>query len=190
MLTDSQHDIIRATVPVLRAHGEAITRAFYSALFDAHPDLYNIFNPVNQVNGRQQRSLAGSILAYAAAIERLETLGSMVERIANKHGSLEVQPEHYPIVGEHLLAAIRTVLGEAATDDILDAWGAAYGQLAGIMTGREAELYASEAEAPSGWRGFLPFRLERGGGRHGHHLVPAGAAGWAPLAAVPSPDSI
>ena len=161
MLSTPQHDIIRATVPVLRAHGESITRAFYAALFDAHPELYDIFNPVNQMNGRQQRSLAGSILAYAAHIEQLDALGGMVEWISNKHGSLEVQPEHYPIVGEHLLAAIRSVLGEAATPEILDAWGAAYGQLAGIMTGREAALYAGEAATPNGWRGFLPFRLER-----------------------------
>nr|WP_231557374.1 globin domain-containing protein [Deinococcus sp. YIM 77859] len=45
----------------------------------------------------------------------------MVERIAHKHVSLEVLPEHYPIVGEHLLKAIAAVLGEAATPEILDA---------------------------------------------------------------------
>jgi nitric oxide dioxygenase len=109
MLTPAQHDIIRATVPVLREHGETITRQFYASMFEKHPELYNIFNPVNQVNGLQQRSLAGSILAYAAHIDQLDSLQGMVSRISNKHGSLEVQPEHYPIVGEHLMAAISSV---------------------------------------------------------------------------------
>lgn len=160
MLTETQHDIIRATVPVLRTHGEEITRVFYASMFEAHPELYDIFNPVNQVNGRQQRSLAGSVLAYAANIDRLDALGSMVERITHKHGVLEVQKEHYPIVGHYLLGAIKSVLGDAATPAILDAWAAAYGQLAEILHGREAAIYAAEASAPGGWNGFLPFRLE------------------------------
>lgn len=161
MLTEAQHDIIRATVPVLRTHGETISRVFYASMLDAHPELYDIFNPVNQVNGRQQRSLAGSVLAYAANIDRLDALGGMVERISHKHGVLEIQKEHYPIVGHYILDAIRSVLGDAATPAILEAWAAAYGQLADILHGREAEIYAAEANAPGGWNGFLPFRLEQ-----------------------------
>lgn len=160
MLTEAQHDIIRATVPVLRTQGESISRVFYASMFDAHPELYDIFNPVNQVNGRQQRSLAGSVLAYAANIDRLDALGGMVERITHKHGVLEIQKEHYPIVGHYLLGAIKSVLGDAATPAILDAWTAAYGQLADILRGREAEIYAAEAGVRGGWNGFLPFRLE------------------------------
>jgi nitric oxide dioxygenase len=91
----------------------------------------------------------------------------MVERITNKHGVLEVQKEHYPIVGHHLLGAIKLVLGDAATPAILDAWAAAYGQLADLLHGQEAEIYATEASTPGGWNGFLPFRLE--------HRMPQGA---------------
>jgi len=152
MLTESQREIIRATVPALRQHGEAITERFYADLFEAHPELLNIFNPVNQRPGGQARNLAASILAYAANIDQLDKLGGMVERIANKHCSMEVRPEHYPIVGEFLLGAIAAVLGGAATPAVLDAWGAAYGLLAGIMTGREAQLYATETA--EGWEGY------------------------------------
>ena len=154
MLTESQRQIIRATVPVLRVHGEQITERFYRDLFAAHPALLNIFNPVNQRPGGQARNLAASILAYAANIDQLDTLGGMVERIAHKHGSMEVRPEHYPIVGQYLLGAIAQVLGAAATDAVLDAWGAAYGLLAGIMIGREAELYAAGTAAR--WEGYKP----------------------------------
>jgi len=152
MLTESQRQIIRATVPVLRVHGEQITERFYRDLFAAHPALLNIFNPVNQRPGGQARNLAASILAYAANIDRLDQLGGMIERIAHKHGSMGVRPEHYPIVGQFLLGAIAGVLGEAATDAILDAWGAAYGMLADIMIGREAELYAAGTAAH--WEGY------------------------------------
>ena len=161
MLTAQQRALVTATVPALRAHGETVTRQFYASLFEAHPALWNVFNPANQRDGGQARSLAASVLAYAEHIEHPEQLGRMVERISGKHGSLEVQPEHYPIVGHHLLGAIKQVMGDAATPDILDAWGAAYGQLAGIMTGAEQALYEQGANQHGGWRGFKPFRVVR-----------------------------
>lgn len=45
--------------------------------------------------------------------------------------------------------------GDAATPDILSAWGAAYGQLADIMIGREAALKKAVAEQPGGWAAFM-----------------------------------
>lgn len=156
-----QKDLVKATVPALQQHGEAITRAFYKTLFEEHPALLNIFNPANQQNGGQARSLAASILAYAAHIDRLDQLGGMVSRITHKHASLEVQPEHYPIVGDHLLRAIRSVLGEAATPEILDAWGAAYQQLAAIMIDVEQDLYQKGREQTGGWTGYQPLLVTR-----------------------------
>lgn len=156
-----QKELVQATVPVLQQYGEAITTVFYRTLFEENPSLFNIFNTANQKNGGQARSLAASILAYAAHIDQLDRLGGMVNRITHKHASLEVQPEHYPIVGDHLLRAIRTVLGEAATPEIIEAWGAAYGQLAEIMIGVEKNLYEQGRNQPGGWAGYAPLKVER-----------------------------
>jgi nitric oxide dioxygenase len=161
MLNDAQTAIIQATVPVLQIHGEAITRTFYSNLFHAHPELYNIFNPANQHNGGQQRSLAAAVLAYAQHIQNPSVLGHMLNRIESKHVSLEVRPEHYPIVGQFLLGAISEVLGEAATPEIIDAWGAAYGQLADLMTGHEKARYVKDVEQQFGWSGFKVFHVAK-----------------------------
>ncbi len=182
MLSDQQREAVKATVPALKAHGETITRSFYGAMLGAHPELLNYFNPANQrAEGGQARSLAASVLAYAENIDRLGALGGMVERIATKHVSLEIRPEHYPIVGQYLLGAIAEVLGEAATPEILDAWRAAYGQLAEVMIGRERLLYAEAAGQAGGWPGFKPFRVERKVRESeetvSFHLVPADGAG-------------
>lgn len=161
MVSAQQKELVKATVPALREHGETVTKTFYKNMFEAHPELYNIFNPANQQNGGQPRSLAASILAYAEHIDNPSVLGHMLERIQGKHVSLEIKPEHYPIVGEHLLGAIKQVMGDAATPEILGAWGVAYGQLAELMIGAEKTLYDAGANAPGGWRGFKPFRVER-----------------------------
>jgi nitric oxide dioxygenase len=74
-------------------------------------------------------------------------LESAITSIGRKHVSLNVRPEQYPIVGKHLLGAIKTVLGDAATPEILDAWAAAYAQLADIMIAREKDLYIERNES-------------------------------------------
>ena len=93
-------------------------------------------------------------------IDRLEALGPLVGQIINKHVALQVLPEHYPLVGSCLLRAIREVLGEEiATEAVIDAWGAAYQQLADILIGQEESLYRAKAAAEGGWRGARRFRI-------------------------------
>ena len=50
-------------------------------------------------------------------------------------------PEMYPVIGECLLAAMKDVLGDAATPEVLEAWEEAYGALAEILINREREIY-------------------------------------------------
>ena len=161
MLDDQTIQIVKSTAPVLQEHGETLTRHFYKRMFAHNPDVAPFFNPANQTIGKQQRALAGAIAAYAANIDNLEELGGAVELIAQKHASLMIKPEHYPIVGVNLLASIREVLGEAANDDIIDAWAKAYGFLADILIGRERQIYQENAKKPGGWEGFKTFRVIR-----------------------------
>nr|WP_318656189.1 globin domain-containing protein [Roseomonas sp. SXEYE001] len=103
--------------------------------------------------GSQPKALAMAVLAYAQNIDNLGVLSAAVERIAQKHVGLNILPEHYPYVAEALLGAIKDVLGEAATPEILDAWGEAYWFLADILIGRERQIYGEHAAAPGGWTG-------------------------------------
>ncbi|KAI1348115.1 globin-like protein [Xylaria sp. FL0043] len=152
-LTPSQIAVVKATAPVLKEHGVTITSLFYKNMLDANPDLRNIFNEANQVGGAQPRALAGAVFAYATYVDDLEKLTAAVERIAHKHASLHVQPEQYPIVGKHLLEAVATVLGDACTPEIAEAWTAAYAALADIFINREQQIYKA-FENWSGWRRF------------------------------------
>ncbi|MDX1800006.1 MAG: NO-inducible flavohemoprotein [Marinobacter sp.] len=160
MLKPETIAVIKQTVPVLRAHGEDLTRHFYARMFHENPEVLAYFNPAHQQSGAQQRALAGAVCAYAQHVDNPSVLGSAVELIAQKHVSLGIRPEHYPIVGENLLASIREVLGEAATDEIIDAWAEAYGALADIFIQREAALFR-EQETTFGWQGFKPFLVEK-----------------------------
>ncbi len=153
--------IVKATAPVVAQNAVTITSRFYQLMFEGDPQVRRFFNQAHQHAGSQQRALAGAVCAYAANIDNLGALGPAVELIAQKHCSLGIQPKHYPIVGKHLLAAVKDVLGDPVTDEVLAAWGEAYGLLAHILIQREAEIYREQEQARGGWNGYRTFVVDR-----------------------------
>lgn len=136
--------IVNSTASSLQQHGVAITQRMYERLF-VDPAVKAMFDEAAQESGEQPRRLAAAILAYAQNIDKLEALTGPVMRMAARHVETGVKPEHYPMVADALLPAIRDILGEAATDEVLSAWGEAYWALAEILIGKEAAMYAEGA---------------------------------------------
>ncbi|WP_175615743.1 NO-inducible flavohemoprotein [Piscibacillus halophilus] len=154
-------ETVKATVPVLAEHGEAITKRFYQLLFQNHPELKNIFNQTNQKRGRQPRALANTVYAAAQHIDQLEVIEPVIIQVAHKHRSLNIKPEQYPIVGENLLFAIKDTLGDQATDDIMSAWEKAYKVIAEVFIKVEQEMYHEVSHQTGGWTGFRNFKVTR-----------------------------
>jgi nitric oxide dioxygenase len=159
VLSEQTRAIIKATVSLLAAKGEELIICMYRRMFSENPELKAYFNQANQATGKQPRSLASAVYAVAANIDHLEVLAPAVQRIAHKHASLDVRPEHYPIVGRHLLKAMQEVLGAAATPEVLAAWAETYMLLSSIFIGAEQQIYTDNAMAPGGWTGFRRFRV-------------------------------
>ena len=107
-------------------------------MFSHNPELKDIFNMSNQRNGHQREALFNAVCAYASNIDNLAALGPAVEKIAQKHTSFAIRPEQYNIVGTHLLASIDEMLHPGK--EVLEAWGKAYGVLAGIFVEREEQI--------------------------------------------------
>lgn len=149
MRTASAHAIaiVKATAPAIEQHGVDITTAMYARLF-RNAEVKAMFDQAAQASGEQPRRLAAAILAYAKNIDKLGNLGTAVQRMVARHVETGVKPEHYPIVAEALLPAIREVLGaEVATDEVLAAWGEAYWMLADILISAEAQAYEGAVAA-------------------------------------------
>ena len=160
MLSERQTATIKATAPALEACGETLARDMYARMFKNNPEVKPYFNPAHQQSGRQQRALASAVCAYAQYVDNPAALADAVELIANKHVSLGILPEHYPVVGKNLLESIKAVMGDAATPEVIDAWAAAYAQLADIFIAREHALYDAKQQR-YGWTGLKPFVVAR-----------------------------
>ena len=145
--------IVKATAPALQAHGVEITTRMYERLF-VNEEVRDMFDQAAQASGEQPRRLAAAILGYAQNIDKLEALSGAVARMVKRHVDTGVRAEHYPHVANALLPAIRDVLisggdplSEAATDEVLAAWGEAYWFLAKLLIAAEAEEYINRSSA-------------------------------------------
>lgn len=142
-------EIVKTTAPVVKEHGSKITQRMYEIAFASRPDLRQFF--VNSwmkspEEGRKQANqLAAAVYAYASHIDELDKLSKAVEKIAKVHVNTKIIPEMYPVIGECLIAAMKDVLGDAATPEVLEAWEEAYGALAEILINREREIYQEQA---------------------------------------------
>lgn len=135
--------LVKGTAPALQQHGVEITTRMYQRLF-VDPEIKALFDMAAHESGAQPKRLAAAILAFAQNVDKLDALKPAIERICARHVETHIKPEHYPAVANALLPAIKDILGEAATDEILNAWGEAYWFLADILINREVELYEAE----------------------------------------------
>ncbi|MGO1544961.1 MAG: globin domain-containing protein [Gulosibacter sp.] len=149
--------IVAATAGVVAENAEAITKVFYPDMFEAHPELLNVFNHANQAIGEQQKALAASVVAFAVQLITPDApdFTPVMQRIAHKHVSLGIKASQYTIVGKYLMAAIGKVLGDAVTPEVAAAWDEVYWLFATALIAEEAKLYANGGTDPEEpWREY------------------------------------
>ncbi|MDC3413512.1 NO-inducible flavohemoprotein [Aquibacillus sp. 3ASR75-11] len=161
MISSKALKIVQSTAPVLKENSKQIGTHFYELLFSKVPSLYNIFNQTNQKRGLQQEALAYAVYAAGENINNLAAIKPVVMRVAEKHRALGVKADQYPVVGETLLQAVKDVLGDAATDEVIEAWGEAYNYIADIFINIEQELYEETNQKQGGWTGFRDFFVDK-----------------------------
>ena len=123
-------------------------------------DVTKILRRSNQRQGKQSKALFSSIAASATTLlETGDLPHELLGAVHHKHCALNVLPEQYDVVGEHILGTIVDLLDPG--QEVLDAWGALYGGLAGACIGRSEELYAAMEAKQGGWRGTRGFRVAR-----------------------------
>ncbi|GAA4517994.1 globin domain-containing protein [Brevibacterium yomogidense] len=156
-LSPDSEAVVAATAGVVGDHAEQITKVFYPDMFDAHPELLNVFNVANQAIGEQPKALAASVVAFAVHLIDPDApdFTPIMQRIAHKHVSLGIKAAEYTIVGRYLLGAVQKVLGDAVTPEVAAAWDEVYWLFATSLIAEEAKLYAEAGTDPDEpWRQY------------------------------------
>ncbi|MGW5669582.1 globin domain-containing protein [Micromonospora sp. NPDC003776] len=130
---------------LVAAHGDQVPLYFYSTLFLAYPETRQMF-PTNMAGQRDRLvSALGHIVSHVDQVDRLV---GFLQELGADHRKFAVRPEHYPAVGEALVATLRHFLGEEWTEELATDWTAAYGLVSQVMI--EA-AQSAESVSPPWW---------------------------------------
>lgn len=163
-LSPERMAIVEATAPAVAANLNDIVNTFYPTMFKKNPETLAFFNKSNQRRGRQQEALAGSVVAAVQHLSHLEDIAKPLIHIGHKHAALGVLPEHYQIVHDRFLDATASVLGDAVTPEVADAWSGVLNHVAEACIGIEEQIYENSAARAGHWdgrKGAQPFVVDR-----------------------------
>lgn len=128
------------------AHGDEVPLFFFSHLFLGHPELRGMFPVAMNVTRDRLVGALGRIVAEAADTDRLVPFLQGLGRDHRKFGAIA---EHFPVVGESLIATLAYFSGTAWTQELADDWTEAYTLVSKVMCDAAAE--SERAEEPPWW---------------------------------------
>ena len=130
-MTNKQIDLVKsswaivATIDPLTVGG-----LFYNRLFEIAPQLKHMFrNPMPE----QSKKLLAMINYVISKLNKLEDILDEVAKLARRHVSYGVKPDHYTIVGEALLWTLEKGLADKWNSEVKEAWTDCYQILSSAM---------------------------------------------------------
>jgi NAD(P)H-flavin reductase/hemoglobin-like flavoprotein len=137
-------DALKVSFARVAEHGDEVPLYFYSYLFLRHPALRGMF--AASMSAQRDR-LVGALGRIVADVDRAEALVPFLEALGRDHRKFAVVADHYPQVGEALLATLQHFLADEWTAELAALWEGAYGVIADVMV-KAAE---ADAAAPAWW---------------------------------------
>lgn len=130
MLAAETKATVRRTWKLAKADSARLTKHFYGRLFEIAPQARGLFPEDLR---EQRRKLALSLDAVVTKLDDLNTVIVELTRLGERHAAYGAEPEHYPIVGEALVWALKEQLGQEWTPEVEQAWVEIYGIASSVM---------------------------------------------------------
>ena len=124
-------EVCKLSAPVIVKHSETVASKLYEKLYEKSPRTKELFGGTSEAKYKQFKR---AITLYSKNIDKIKTLDCSIPHIDSEYNSM---------IEKSLLQAIKDVFGDAATNDIIEAWKESYIFLEDIVITREKELYAS-----------------------------------------------
>lgn len=137
--------LVRRTMEEISSVADQVTSYFYALLFVHHPDLRPLFPAAMNI---QRERLLKALLTAAEHIDDPETLDDYLSSLGRGHRKYGTRPEHYPAVGECLIAALSKYAPAVWDADMEAAWVRTYTRMSQVMIDAAAE---NELFAPAWW---------------------------------------
>jgi hemoglobin-like flavoprotein len=140
-MTPSQIALVQDSFGKVTPISDQAASIFYDRLFEVAPQVRAMF-PDDLTD--QRKKLMATLAVVVNGLTNLQAILPAASALAKRHVGYGAKPEHYPVVGSALLWTLEKGLGDAWTDDVAQAWTAAYGTLSHYMI---AEAYGKAQAA-------------------------------------------
>jgi hemoglobin-like flavoprotein len=138
-MTPRQVQLVQESFVNVLPIASAAADMFYGRLFEVDPSLRRLFKGDMQEQGRMLMAMIG---VAVRGLSNPAPLLPVLKDLGARHLGYGVEEHHYDTVGNALIWTLQRGLGEAFTDELCDAWVAAYQLLSSVMQegARNAQL--------------------------------------------------
>lgn len=136
-MTPTQIDLVGTSWAKVVPIAETAAELFYGKLFELDPTLRPLFKGDIKEQGRKLMVMLNTVVK---SLDNLEMIIPVAKASGARHTGYGVKDEDYNTVAEALLWTLGQGLGEAFTDEVKEAWTAAYIVLSDTMKSGAAEM--------------------------------------------------
>ena len=122
---------LETSFDLVAPRGDELMDVFYGRLFAAAPAVKPLFAHTDI--RRQKAMLLSTLVLLRKSLRDLDAIVPKLRALGARHVSYGAEPEHYPVVGEVLIASMAEVGGDDWRPEYTDAWAAAFAVVAGAM---------------------------------------------------------
>lgn len=122
--------LLKESWTLVEEEQDKVASYFYARMFLSNPQLRDLFPVQMDV---QRARLLGAIVTAVQTLEDPETFEEYLRALGRDHRKFHVTPEHYDVVRDALLAALRAFAGQDWSVEYDQAWRDAYDVIAAKM---------------------------------------------------------
>jgi hemoglobin-like flavoprotein len=129
---------LETSFDLVAPHGDGLMDRFYARLFAAAPAVRPLFAGTDM--RRQKAMLLSALVLLRKSLRDLDAIVPTLRALGARHVTYGARPEHYPVVGSALIAAMADVAGDAWRPEYERAWAAAFDVVTAAMLSGATEL--------------------------------------------------
>jgi methyl-accepting chemotaxis protein len=130
-------DALETSFDLVAPRGHELMDVFYARLFTAAPAVVPLFAASDM--RRQKTKLLGALVLLRKSLRDLDAIVPTLRELGARHAGYGAEPEHYPVVGRVLIAAMAEVAGDRWRAEYQQAWAEAFELVAAAMIAGAAE---------------------------------------------------
>ena len=131
-------DALETSFDLVAPRGDELVDTFYMRLFATAPAVEPLFARTDLAH--QKTMLLATLVLLRKSLRDLGAVVPKLQELGRRHVDYGARPEHYPVVGQVLIASMAAVAGDAWRPEYERAWAVAFDAVTAAMLEGAGEL--------------------------------------------------